>query len=261
MRDWASGGGAKIERAKEHVAEFEVASRAFLDTHQYLAVGKFDPKEGLVQFYVESDHVIPPRLAMIAADAIHDLRVPLDVLWHQVWSGGKSGYRKQYFPFVENANELKTRFRTIKQATHKTAVDIVRTANFYKSRHQLLRVFDDMDARDKHEVPILAAGSYKRVVIKPPADVVFQGNRGIQIIADIAGGYILLEKGAAVGPAIGIETESHGPIMDMEGDLTADIAFGKGEILEGEPVLKTLHELTELVEGVTDAFLAAGLIR
>jgi len=84
MRDWASSGGAKIERAKEHVAEFDRAARDFLNDHPYTAVGKFQYKDQMVQYCIESDHVLPPRLAMIAADAIHNLRVPLDVLWHAV---------------------------------------------------------------------------------------------------------------------------------------------------------------------------------
>jgi hypothetical protein len=49
--------------------------------------------------------------------------------------------------------------------------------------------------------------------------------------------------------------------MDMECHLAPEMAFGPGEILEGEPVLKALHELTQLVEDITNAFLAAGLIR
>jgi hypothetical protein len=49
--------------------------------------------------------------------------------------------------------------------------------------------------------------------------------------------------------------------MNMECELTAEIAFAKGEILEGEPVLKTLHESAQLVDGIIDAFQTAGLLR
>jgi hypothetical protein len=49
--------------------------------------------------------------------------------------------------------------------------------------------------------------------------------------------------------------------VDMECDLTANIAFGKGEVLEGQPVLEALNEMAEMVEGLVQAFLIAGLIR
>lgn len=260
MRDWASGGGAKIERAKEHVTEFEVASRAFLKSHLYTAVGQFDAQIGMMRFHVESAPAIPPRLAAITADAIHNLRVPLDVLWHSVWSRGIPGYRKQYFPFCENADELKARFRTIKQPSHKTAVDILRKAKFYKSGHKLIGVFNEIDARDKHEMPLLAAASFKKSVIKFPPDLMFQGKGGLVLESELADGFLFLEHGTELPLQVRVDTDG-GPVMDMECDLTADIAFGQGELLEGEPVLKTLHELTQLVEGVTNAFLAAGLIR
>jgi hypothetical protein len=57
-----------------------------------------------------------------------------------------------------------------------------------------------------------------------------------------------------------VETDA-GPVTDMSCDLTAHIVFGQGEILEGESVLTTLHEMAQLVCGIVDAFLAASLIR
>ena len=113
MRDWAFSGGAKIERAKEHVADLELASREFLESHPYSAVSQFDPKRRELKFVVGTGHTVPARLASITADAIHNLRASLDILWHQAWSKGSSGKRKQYFPLVRNAQELQARFKTI----------------------------------------------------------------------------------------------------------------------------------------------------
>ena len=259
MRDWASSGGAKIERAKEHITDFEQASRAFLETHPYSAVSQFDPRRREIGFVVQGVHAIPARLASITADAIHNLRASLDILWYQAWSKGVPGMRKQYFPLVRNAHELETRFKSVKQAPHKAAVNILRAIKPDESWNKLLAL-NEIDARDKHEMPILAAAIYKEVVMKLPPDVAFEGKTGLQVVAKLASGFLFLEYGTQLPIVTAIETDA-GPVMDMECDLTADIAFGQSEILEGEPVLKTLHESAQLVDGIANAFLTAGLLR
>jgi len=113
MRDWASSGGAKIERAKELIAEFERGKQSFLKDHPYSASSRFNAEEkrGQLTFVVNSNHVVPARLAAIAADAIHNLRAALDILWNQAWTKGNSDRRKQYFPLVRDAKELEARFQ------------------------------------------------------------------------------------------------------------------------------------------------------
>ena len=260
MRDWASSGGAKIERAKENIANFELASRTFLEAHPYSAVSQFNPQRREVRFVVQGGYDIPTRLAPIAADAIHNLRASLDILWHQAWCKGAPGKRKQYFPLVQNAHELETRFKSVKQTPHKAAVDILRAIKHDKSGHKLIRALDEIDDRDKHEMPVLAAATYKKVVMKFPPDVTFQGKTGgWQIVSELASGFLFLEHGTQLPVVVTIETNA-GPVTDMKCELTADIAFGQGEILEGEPVLKTLHESAQLVDGIANAFLAAGLL-
>jgi hypothetical protein len=260
MRDWEFSGGAKIERAKEHIADFERSSRAFLEAHPYSAISQFDPKRKEVSFIVQTGHAIPVRLASITADAIHNLRASLDILWHQAWSKRTPGQRKQYFPLVRNAHELKARFKSVKQAHHKAAVDILREIKHDEAWNKLFAL-NEIDARDKHEMPILAAATYKKVIMKCPPNVTLEGKPGrLQFVAELASGFLFLEYGTELPIVTAIETNA-GPVTDMECDLTADIAFGKGEILEGKPVLKTLHESAQIVDGIANAFLNAGLIR
>ena len=259
MRDWESSGGAKIERAKEHVADFERAAHAFLETHRYSASSQFDPKQKEMSFVVQRCHTIPPRLASITADAIHNLRASLDILWHQAWCKGIAGKRKQYFPVVRNVRELESRFKSAKQAAHIAAVDILRSTQSDESWSKL-SALHEIDARDKHEIPVLAAASYKRVIMKFPPDVALDGKTGIEVVAEPRSGFIFLDSGTQLPIVISIKTDA-GPVISMESELTADIAFAKGEILEGAPVLKTLQESILIIGGIANAFLAAGLIR
>jgi hypothetical protein len=169
------------------------------------------------------------------------------------------GKRKQYFPLVRNARELEARFKTIKQTEQKAAVDILRAIKPFELWNKLLAL-NEIDARDKHELPVLAAATYKQVIMKLPPDVLFQGKTGLQVVAQIGSGFLFLECGTQLPIVTAIETDT-GPVTHMECDLTADIAFGPGEFLEGELVLKTLRESVEIIDDIAQAFLTVGLIR
>ena len=265
MRDWATGGGAKIERAKKHVEDFVRCGRAFIETHPYSAVSQFNPHTRHVDFVVQRTHAIAPPLACIAADAIHNLHVSLDTLWHHVWArGGTAGHKGkrtgEYFPCLETAHELEPRFKSVKEGLEKDAVDMLLKTKNNKSRDELLGAIHSIDVRDKHEIPVLAAAIYKKIIMKAPPDVVFEGRSGLQFVGEIGSGFLFLEEGTELPLAIRLETDA-GPVMHMECELTPDIAFAKGEILEGKAVVETLQEMLELVQGIGSAFLAAGLLR
>jgi len=108
-------------------------------------------------------------------------------------------------------------------------------------------------------MPVLAAASYKKIVMKAPPDVGFELKTGLQFVGAIASGFLFLEEGTELPFAIRLETDA-GPVMDMECELTAEIAFGKGQILEGKPVIEALQELAQLVDGIANAFATAGLL-
>ena len=259
MRDWASSGGAKVERAKEHIADFDRARRDFLGAQPYTVVSQFDAtrKSGQLTFVVDSHQSVPARLASISADAIHNLRASLDILWNQAWTQGKAGTQKLYFPLAKNAKEFEARFATVKQAHYKAAVNVLRKVEPW---NKLLHALNEIDNKDKHEMPILAAAIQKKLLIKLPPDLAIEGKTGITLAVEIASGYAFLEPGKDLGTGLTIETDA-GPLTAAECLLTADIAFGRSEFLEGQPVLEVLNESAKIVEGAANAFLAAGLLK
>src|SRR5688572_8445247 len=103
MRPWQFSVGAKVERAKEHIAEFDKTKSAFLTAHQYKTVSHFNPKTSELTFTIDGNHRIPARLATITSDAVHNMRSALDICWHQAVTQGIRSARKEYFPIVRRA--------------------------------------------------------------------------------------------------------------------------------------------------------------
>lgn len=73
------GPRAKVDRAKEHLAEFKRAVDGFIASEPY----KFDTVDdagGLRHIVLKSHEPLPLRLSTIAGDIVHNLRSSLDVL-------------------------------------------------------------------------------------------------------------------------------------------------------------------------------------
>src|SRR5256885_15014387 len=111
---------------------------------------------------------------------------------------------------------------------------------------------------------VLTVAAYNRIILKLPPNVAHQGHRGIQLHftpfdAHNAVVHLFLKDGAPLPWEISVETTG-GPVVEMKCELPADIAFGEGEILEGEPVLKTLHEFLDVTNAIVEAFRQSGPI-
>src|SRR5687768_4903488 len=70
----------KIERAKKHVDDLNVAVCSFLDSKPYLVGAKRDPQTRRPIYYLTSVQSVPTTIAAIAGDVLHALRSALDHL-------------------------------------------------------------------------------------------------------------------------------------------------------------------------------------
>src|ERR1041385_2774369 len=78
------GFDAKLERAKQHIIDFERAQQIFLDQNPYVAVhySEVNPRDYVIEFRLYES--CPDHLLTIVGDAIHNLRSALDHLAHQL---------------------------------------------------------------------------------------------------------------------------------------------------------------------------------
>jgi hypothetical protein len=49
--------------------------------------------------------------------------------------------------------------------------------------------------------------------------------------------------------------------MEMQPEFRIEIAFGEIEAIKGKPVATTLSQITGAVDGIAQAFIAAGLLK
>jgi len=119
-------------------------------------------------------------------------------------------------------------------------MDLIKEIKPYPSGNDRLCALHGMDLRDKHEILGLVGTAFW--------------------YRQTPGGAIIrlspVEDGAVLGTFDGIVPSE----MDVQQQLAFEVAFAQGEILEGEAVVPTLHQFAGQVDGVVEAFRAAGLL-
>jgi hypothetical protein len=211
----------KIERARRHIHELE----ALLDDHAraHPPIVEFTEATETSSAHLNITSVRPPLImGAIVGDALHNLRAALDLMAVELVSldpnNNPSGV---LFPFCDDADYLPTMIR--KRRFHlagQDAVDLLAELKPYKGGNIALRALHDLDVQDKHHTLIAAAAFMTSPEVM--ADT-----------SDFPNVKIKLVEGSA--PSVGI-------------------VFPNDSHLAGQEIIPTLHELTELVEGILKSF-------
>jgi hypothetical protein len=128
----------------------------------------------------------------------------------------------------------------------KKAVCLLEEVEPYEHRDNPLWRLHLLDAKDKHEVILVVCCAIKdtRLTIAPGVTFV----QCSPPIYPVENGTILLRL---------VPTLSE---VDMDPEFPPSIAFGQGEIVEGQAIIPTLTEFAGKVDSVVETFLRAGLI-
>jgi len=99
----------KIERAKKHIEDLNLAHNIFLASSPYELATKIDPQTGEHIFYLARVDDVPLSLAAVIGDILHNLRSTLDNLAYQLFIIGTPGgdAKHVYFPIFDSAAKYK----------------------------------------------------------------------------------------------------------------------------------------------------------
>lgn len=216
------GPRAKIERAKEHLAEFERVVNAFVANDPYEFVVQKD-SDGSEHVFLKSHKPIPLRFSTIAGDIIHNARSALDLL---VTCGGEieSGVVKNLkFPIRASRDDFE------KNAFNKSWQDCPRTRRLVEKLKPYERGYDlghhghtlcllnRLSNRDKHSLLVVIGTAAAKAVVTPRPGF---GDAFELAPPDTA----LLSDGDVV-----ISFSPHHPLFagrDFDTQLTVQIRFG-----------------------------------
>jgi hypothetical protein len=262
MRDWASSGRVKIERAKEHIKNFDTSAKAAFESGLYSLSFERDAEPGYATIRVRGGP-IPAYWSAIVGDAVHNLRIALDYLWRDVWTPqGTPVDRRDGFPTFLNADKFEARFRRVQKGTPQVVVKLLREIKPYKGGNDALCDLVALDDRDKHHAIVLICGRMVEAKLDASRTFVARGiaapeNPVLHLRATKDGGLYPLEDGTPVARA---NLTAFKGKVEVETECAFQVAFGESEIRKLESVVDTLNEFAGVVEGVVQTFSIAGLI-
>lgn len=249
---------AKVQRAKQHVADFDLAVQTFGLQQPYAVGFKEDAKAGKRIYYVVRIDPVPLNVEGIAADALGNLREAVDHVAYQIELAacGAPPKHRVYFPIGRNAAHYRTVRGAYIKCAGKAAVDAFDAAEPYQGgKGHALWQLHELKVPDKHH--LLVATRRNSLVDIGPTMRQLMRKGGPDWVQDIDVPHIMFrEKDAGktleMGDELYIEPLDH----DVEEDrqFAFEIAFDKPKVIEPEPALKTLQDLTNVVDDLVTAF-------
>lgn len=249
---------AKVQRANQHIRDFELAQASFIASNPYRVCVEEDPSGKNASYYISKMTPTPSELAVIAADAINNLRSALDNLAFQIVSdanGGEAPTWKVYFPISMSAADYKgTRIGCIR-GVRKEIIDQFDEIQPYKGGkgHSLWQL-KELNNADKHKIP-LGAGVYS-----PSIDIAVdfsyhmskvKGFEHVEVpplFLNPAQKILPLKVGDVIfiGPAQ--------PEVVQKRRFVFDISIHAPSIIDPEPAIKTLKGFSTAVGAIISNF-------
>jgi hypothetical protein len=261
-----SGVWVKLERAKEHINDLEARVQTFKQAKPYRAFRYCELDTGDLVFEVKASDQPPLWWSAILGDAIHNLRSSLDLLVCElVDAAGNSVKTTTGFPIMKDADAFASNsLRKVKGAPE-TAVELIKAAKPYKGGNDAFWRLHQLDITDKHKllVPVGMANvtiiyDILRIIANNP-DLVDELTtpQELSIPLDISTPEprFPLEDGAELYRVPARDRDDPMTQMHMYPEFVFEVAFGEGEVVKGEPLFPTLHQLAQFVEDFVKRFL------
>jgi hypothetical protein len=254
----------KVERAKQHIGELEAELRAFHSTNPYVVGAKRNPETRQLIYYVVSVQEVPPAISAIAGDALQNLRSALDHLAYRLVCSGlrrEPTYREAYaiaFPIARSAQELETLVPGKVKGASQAAIDAIKAVKPYKGGNDALWLIHSLNNIDKHRVLIAAGSAYTSFNVG--AYMLAFAN---EICPEFFEGVPALTFNFPLRPAdklcplkAGDELLSVAPDAEVnqQMDFSFHVAFNEPQVAGPEPILESLSQATDLVEGLVRSF-------
>jgi hypothetical protein len=249
----------KIERAKRHIQELEAAIKTFHNSNPYEFPGQDDLHAGQYIYRVAIKKPIPIEISAIVGDAVHNLRCVLDYLVCDCiraangMPDGNSG-----LPVKREAKRLKPGSVPKIDGVSPRAERFFLRLKGSKGTNDALWYLHMLDIIDKHNAIVTVASATIQVIAKVGVPGMFLTAEGT--IAFLGGGPggqpYMIDAGTPdtffrVFPMEDNVEIYRGPAgFNEELKIATQIAFGQGQVAEGETVLETLIQLTNFVERV-----------
>lgn len=256
-QDQLHGVRLKINRARTHLDELKRLGSAFVDRKPFRLVCEEDPDAGRLAYKVRIFEGIPAEMSVIIGDVIHNLRAALDLLATELAVAGGGSGKDAYFPFNVDSAKFKTTWlnKRVPGASPK-ALRLLKRLKPYPGGNMMLWQLHQLDILDKHKAIVPVGAAYTEFnpdfsAYHPPGGLLDKHRdwfKNVPLFFRPADKQYPLKNDATLLICLIPKPGYRRP----EPKFNIVIAFGEGQIVDGEPVVSTLKQLIQLVERITN---------
>lgn len=260
MSDLA-GAHAKVERAKEHILHLGLEKTAFLATNPYGVTPEYYAPKDFTAYFMDRFVPVPLQIALIAGDAVHNLRSALDLLASALvrrGPGRKSGHT--YFPICKSVEAYKAEAPRKVEGMLVADIEAIDMLKPYAGGNDMLWGLQKLDIVDKHQLLSTPVVGVNRIGIR----------LSTELVTRLFGGHLRFRAPDAIRREVMwydhrstlVASKQGDPVISVKGnyetnqdiELTFDIALGEAEVFKGRPILEALREVSDLVSGIVNSF-------
>lgn len=251
----------KIDRAKHHILDLEQQVSAFLDTKPYKVGAKRDPQTRKPIYYIVSVAETPISIAAIAGDALQNLRSALDHLAYRlVLSGlGSPPNHPEYiaYPIADSQAQYPSlRDGKVKGARQdaKNAIDATKP---YLGGNDTLWRLHKLNNIDKHRLLLTVGSAFRSLDLGAEMQRLMKEAFPESKIASVEMPPMFIHPADRLFPLkAGDELYIGGPdhAINEKMQFRFDVALGEPGIIDGEPLVKTFHDMADLVDNLVISF-------
>ncbi len=253
----------KLARAQFHMDSLGREIISYHDRKPYSIVLVKDEVAQRLWWQLRIAEALPQEWSAIVGDIIHNLRATLDLLMCAVirkCDPHQSDLKHVHFVVRDSKEKFEIELRKNMKGATPAALELVRSFRPYKSGNDDIWRLHALDLLDKHQAITPVGAAYDAVDIaplimadmnrmmaqsgRPPMDVNFA------LTITPKNKMFPLKDGMAV---FGAPWNDHDPQTSMP-NFKFDIAFGAGQIIDGEPLMPNLNQMMQSVKNIVDAF-------
>ena len=250
---------SKINRAHENIGEFALRAGRFYNANPHIVTSKEDLVRGKRVWYLVQVPAIPHALADVAADAIGNLRKPLDYLATQIEYAacGREPKHRVYFPTGGSLAQYEANRRAYIRCSGQTAMDAFDAAEPYRGgKGEVLWQLHALNTPEKHRSPLTLSGGFRAfdigAVVRDDWRKNFPGDAGADAIPSI-----FLRPTDRMCP-LKVGAELFAELLDTpvneERKFLLEISLDVPGVIECAPALETLQKFADAVSGVVTDF-------
>jgi hypothetical protein len=186
-------------------------------------------------------------------DAIHNLRSVFDHFAYGIVELGSGDQSKAQFPVCAKEEWFLASIKRMLKGAPNHAIEIVRDMQpYHEGENEILLQIHKLDVVDKHRM-IIPIG-----MVSATLTLKIVGNRigSLRIIGggDIEGFATYKRIKTTLKEGLVFYLPPSGREEDHDPNISFDLAFGEGQIIEGEAVVAKLHEFAQFTERAVKIF-------